>query len=97
MIWYNQEIHCLEQPEDIALYIVGLFDVNISTITIKLEIHRDKITSRILVSKTISSLGYSQEPNPDDINYKYCGKIAKYTKNAEKATFDSISKWGLKE
>lgn len=106
MIWYSQQIRCLDHPPNILLELVGKYNHPqtikdgqsiIEIIVKRIDAMDSSNVSKLCYSKNPSSFGMIEEYiDPELIRAKYIHIISRITRNVAKKkftdlTFDNIS------
>lgn len=87
MIWYESEIEFLEQPEGVAVRIIGEYRHN-EIPSIQVLVHIDDKQFRIL-EETPSGLTY-EEPTPEQVFNKYRNKLSRCVNKVKNQSYQAF-------
>jgi hypothetical protein len=102
MIWYNEELNCTDQPEEITLTLLGMYtspenlDMGQSAIVLRLSIERnpnDTIIIKTMMEKNPASLGSYAEPSTDEVKAKYYRQVLRVREKIQRTSFKDILDW----
>ena len=97
MIWYTEELTCLEQPKETTLTLNGIFNspdsgFSLIMLLLTIELKPDKKIVKVLMDKNRSFLSY-EEPDPSDIKIKYYKQIIYFKGKIAKTKYQEILNW----
>jgi len=102
MLWYNEELHCKDQPDEAALSLIGIYhspehlDMGQSAITLQLSIEQnpgDTIILKMMMEKNPSFLGPHTEPSAEEVKAKYYRQVLRARGKIMKTPFKNILDW----
>jgi hypothetical protein len=96
MIWYEQELRCKDQPDNVTLTLRGIHNEPGSggdLIVIRLDIIQgDRETNKEIFTANPKALLY-EEPTGDQVLAKYQHGISKTRRRIVNATYEVIQGW----
>lgn len=104
MIWYEQELQCRDQPDQVTITLTGMYNPPgsmeyfvppLPTILIRLAIETgpdDTLILKILFKKSPTTLAH-EEPTGDDVLAKYLPIILRLVDKVQNATYPAIIAW----